>query len=245
MRSSSSGQALEVWAGAKSRCHHTFAGPGQLAPASRCHVVRTDRRCSPGSEGVRHAPRRSVEIVRRPRWRPIEKDVALGVGRGGRSALSRDPVTGARLLRWSRRSPAPGGRGGRSATVSRPIGRRSARACGRRRRRISPSLWRTPESGPRLSVPVIWYRYWASPRHRPGRPRPRRSIARSTPWPGAARRTSTCCSRRSSGPARLHPAPVGDIYAGWGEEDLYGEGVIPLAGEGARRSPSSPPSSSP
>jgi hypothetical protein len=33
--------------------------------------------------------------------------------------------------------------------------------------------------------------------------------------------------------AELHPAPVGDTYAGWGEEDLYGEGVIPLAGEGA------------
>ena len=33
--------------------------------------------------------------------------------------------------------------------------------------------------------------------------------------------------------AELHPAPAGDTYAGWGEGDLHGEGVIPLAGEGA------------
>ena len=33
--------------------------------------------------------------------------------------------------------------------------------------------------------------------------------------------------------AEPHPAPVGGSYAGWGEADLYGEGVIPLAGDGA------------
>lgn len=33
--------------------------------------------------------------------------------------------------------------------------------------------------------------------------------------------------------AESHPAPVGGSYAGWGEADLYGEGVIPLAGDGA------------
>src|SRR4051794_23506522 len=30
--------------------------------------------------------------------------------------------------------------------------------------------------------------------------------------------------------AETHPAPVPGPYAGWGEEDLHGEGVIPLAG---------------
>jgi hypothetical protein len=33
--------------------------------------------------------------------------------------------------------------------------------------------------------------------------------------------------------AETHPAPLGGPYAGWGEADLYGEGVIPLAGKGA------------
>jgi hypothetical protein len=32
--------------------------------------------------------------------------------------------------------------------------------------------------------------------------------------------------------AESHPAPVGLPAAGWGEEDVFGEGVIPLAGEG-------------
>jgi hypothetical protein len=33
--------------------------------------------------------------------------------------------------------------------------------------------------------------------------------------------------------AVAHPAPSGDEVAGWGEVDLYGEGFLPLAGEGA------------
>jgi hypothetical protein len=33
--------------------------------------------------------------------------------------------------------------------------------------------------------------------------------------------------------AETHPAPVAGHCAGWGEEDLHGEGVIPLAGAGA------------
>lgn len=33
--------------------------------------------------------------------------------------------------------------------------------------------------------------------------------------------------------AELHPAPPRGPYAGWGEADLHGEGVIPLAGQGA------------
>ena len=32
--------------------------------------------------------------------------------------------------------------------------------------------------------------------------------------------------------AELHPAPPGGPCAGWGEADLHGEGVIPIAGEG-------------
>ena len=33
--------------------------------------------------------------------------------------------------------------------------------------------------------------------------------------------------------AERHPAPSPTEAAGWGERDLYGEGVVPLAGEGA------------
>jgi hypothetical protein len=33
--------------------------------------------------------------------------------------------------------------------------------------------------------------------------------------------------------AELHPAPLDGPHAGWGEADLHGEGVIPLAGKGA------------
>ncbi|MGH3509481.1 MAG: hypothetical protein ACRDPI_04545 [Nocardioidaceae bacterium] len=34
--------------------------------------------------------------------------------------------------------------------------------------------------------------------------------------------------------AELHPVPEGETsYAGWGERDLHGEGVVPLAGQGA------------
>src|SRR3954462_10447384 len=33
--------------------------------------------------------------------------------------------------------------------------------------------------------------------------------------------------------AETHAAPALGPYAGWGEEDLHGEGVIPLAGTGA------------
>ena len=55
--SSSRGKALEVWAGARSRCHHTFAGPGVLLTGLSLYVVRTGHRCAPGSEGVRQAPR--------------------------------------------------------------------------------------------------------------------------------------------------------------------------------------------
>ena len=33
--------------------------------------------------------------------------------------------------------------------------------------------------------------------------------------------------------AELHPAPAGAPFAGWGEPDLHGEGVVPLAGVGA------------
>jgi hypothetical protein len=33
--------------------------------------------------------------------------------------------------------------------------------------------------------------------------------------------------------AQLHPCPVGAAPAGWGEVDLHGEGVVPLAGPGA------------
>ena len=33
--------------------------------------------------------------------------------------------------------------------------------------------------------------------------------------------------------ARLHPCPVDEVPAHWGEVDLHGEGVLPLAGEGA------------
>ena len=32
--------------------------------------------------------------------------------------------------------------------------------------------------------------------------------------------------------AELHPAPAGGRFAGWGEPDLHGEGVVPLAGVG-------------
>jgi hypothetical protein len=32
--------------------------------------------------------------------------------------------------------------------------------------------------------------------------------------------------------AETHPAPAGGPSAGWGEEDFFGEGVVPLAGEG-------------
>src|SRR3954452_22819721 len=54
--------ALEVWAGARSRCHHTFAGiTAGLSSVRRTHGPRG----SPGSEGVRQAPRRSEEILRR------------------------------------------------------------------------------------------------------------------------------------------------------------------------------------
>lgn len=35
--------------------------------------------------------------------------------------------------------------------------------------------------------------------------------------------------------AELHPAPPGGPCAGWGEPDLHGEGVIPIAGEGTPR----------
>ena len=33
--------------------------------------------------------------------------------------------------------------------------------------------------------------------------------------------------------ARLHPCPVDEVPAHWGEVDLHGEGVLPLAGVGA------------
>src|SRR5438045_9286239 len=33
--------------------------------------------------------------------------------------------------------------------------------------------------------------------------------------------------------AEAHPGSAADGYAGWGQPDLHGEGVVPLAGEGA------------
>ncbi len=33
--------------------------------------------------------------------------------------------------------------------------------------------------------------------------------------------------------ARLHPCPVDEVPAHWGEVDLHGESVLPLAGVGA------------
>src|SRR3954453_7892837 len=78
--------ALEVWAGARSRGHHTFAGiTAGLSSVRRTHGPRG----SPGSEGVRQAPRRSEEILRRGM-------VALHI---------------AALVRPTRRRAAPGGRG--------------------------------------------------------------------------------------------------------------------------------------
>ena len=45
--------------------------------------------------------------------------------------------------------------------------------------------------------------------------------------------------------ADLHPVPRNGQPAGWGEVDLHGEGLVPLAGKGPRRSRSSRRSSWP
>src|SRR3954469_12564228 len=107
---------------------------------------------------------------------PLSANRKRSIGRGGRQPSLVEEVASPR---WSRRSLCD------RLETHRPFAPRSPPA----EDLVVPVD--NPESGPPLSVPSDPIQVWASPRLRPGRPPPRRWVARSTPWPAVARRTST------------------------------------------------------